>query len=405
MHDEWLEFLRTLVIPGNTKIVVLSFDGIGDAPYHEGKTTLEAAHTPNLDTLATRSELGLADPVGPGITPGSGPGHLAIFGYHPLIHTVGRGVLSALGIDFPLDSGDIAARGNFCTIDKGSGNILDRRAGRISTEECERLVMKLQDTLSNQHDIEIIVKPEREHRFVIIFRGDNLDPRITDTDPQKEGVAPLQARALDPAAERFAQIVNHTVSYIQQTLADEPIANMVLLRGFDRRPNLPLFPELYQIRALGIAAYPMYRGLARLVGMDVISSEDRTPTEFAWVQKKWDQYDYFFVHVKKTDSYGEDGNFEGKVKVLSDTDHYIPMLTGLNPDVFVVTGDHSTPAVLKAHSWHPVPFLLYSRYSRCDTTATFTELNCARGILGRFPMRYAMSLMLAHARRLQKYGA
>ena len=405
MRDAWLDFVKPLVIPGTSKIVLISFDGLGDAPFHEGKTALEAAHTPNLDTLAARAELGLADPVGPGITPGSGPGHLAMFGYDPLAFQVGRGVLSALGVDFPLTDTDIAARGNFCTIDPNSGRITDRRAGRIPTEECERLVKKIESSITGFGDLELILRPEREHRFVLILRGDGLHPDITDTDPQKVGVEPPPARARTPAAEPLAAAVNRFVEQVREILADEPRANMVLLRGFDRLPDLPRFPDLYRLRAVGIAVYPMYRGLARLVGMEVIEAEDKIAREFALVQKHWDAYDFFFVHIKKTDSYGEDGNFEGKVKVLSEADHYLPMLTGLNPDVLVVTGDHSTPALLGAHSWHPVPFLLASRFGRYDGTASFTELNCARGVLGRFPLRFGMSMMMAHAGRLKKFGA
>ncbi len=404
-HDPWLAFIRPLVVEADTKIVVLSFDGLGDAPFHEGKTALEAAHMPNLDTLATRSDLGIADPVGPGITPGSGPGHLAIFGYDPIVWNVGRGVLSALGVDFELEPGDIAARGNFCTVDPETGVVTDRRAGRIPTETCERLVQKLQQAVPEIDGITLILRPEREHRFVLILRGEGLDPGITDTDPQVTGVPPLEAQATRPEGERLARIVNQFVQRAREVLSEEQPANMVLLRGFDRRPAMPLFPDLYRLRAAGIAAYPMYRGLARLVGMDVYAAEDRVSQAFALVQKLWDEYDYFFVHVKKTDSYGEDGNFEGKVKVLEETDHYLPMLTGLNPDVLVVTGDHSTPALIGGHSWHPVPFMLYSRYTRHDATAHFTEMDCTRGSLGRFPLRYGLTMALAHARRLKKFGA
>lgn len=403
--DPWLYFLKSLVTRSDTKMVLISFDGLGDAPYHEGKTALEAAHTPNLDTLASRADLGLADPVGPGITPGSGPGHLAIFGYDPIVWNVGRGVLSALGVDFELESDDIAARGNFCTVDPSTGVILDRRAGRIPTETCERLIKKLQEAIPEIDGVEVILRPEREHRFVLILRGEDLQPGVRDTDPQVTGVKPLSPEAIRPEGERLAEIVAKFIDKAREVLADEEPANMVLLRGFDKKPDIPRFPELYQLRAAGFAAYPMYRGLARLVGMDVYAVEDKISHALAFVQKKWEDYDYFFIHVKKTDSYGEDGNFEGKVKILEETDRYLPMITGLNPDVLVVTGDHSTPALLSGHSWHPVPFLLYSRYTRHDSTARFTEMNCARGSLGRFPLRYGLSMMLAHGRRLKKFGA
>ncbi len=403
--DRWLQLLHDLVITHTTKMVVLSCDGLGDAPFHEGKTALEAAHTPNLDTLAQRSALGLADIVGPGITPGSGPGHLAIFGYDPLTVQVGRGVLSALGIDFPLQPDDIAARGNFATMDRDTGVIVDRRAGRIPTEECMRLTERLQREIPEIDGVQIFVRPEKKHRFVLVLRGEGLDPAVTDTDPQQPGLPPLEPQPQKPDAEKTAGILREFTRRAYAVLRDEPHANAVLLRGLDRRPDLPRFPDLYRLRAVGIAAYPMYRGLARLVGMEVIAAGEQVHQTFLEVQKHWDAYDYFFVHVKKTDSAGEDGDFEGKVRVLEEVDRALPILMGLNPDVLVVTGDHSTPAVLRSHSWHPVPFLLHSRYARFDATLRFTEMDCARGSLGRFPMRYAMAMILANAGRLKKFGA
>mgnify|MGYP000249114439 CR=1 FL=1 len=403
--DAWMSLLHELVVENTTKIVLLVCDGLGDAPFQGGKTALEAAQKPNLDALARRSALGLADPVGPGITPGSGPGHLALFGYDPLMYRVGRGVLSALGVGLELRSGDIAARGNFATIDPVTGIVTDRRAGRIPTDLCVRLCERLQAEIPSVEDVEVIVRPEKEHRFVLVLRGEDLDPDVTDTDPQREGVPPQEPRPRRPQAERTARILRTWVERARSVLVSETPANMVLLRGLDRRPELPAFPELYRLRAVGLAAYPMYRGLARLVGMDVVACDERAAGAFLEVQRRWDDYDFFFVHFKKTDSFGEDGNFEGKVKALEEVDKALPILLGLNPDVFAVTGDHSTPAVLKGHGWHPVPFLLFSRYERCDSSLTFTERDCARGTLGRFPLRYALAMLLANARRLQKFGA
>ncbi len=406
MHDEWLELIHSLAEETSTRIILLVLDGLGDAPFHEGKTALESAKTPNLDLLASRAELGLGYPVGPGITPGSGPGHLALFGYDPIHIQVGRGVLSALGVDFELQAYDIAARGNFCTVDPETGFVIDRRAGRIPTDLCIQLTGRLQEHFTRTFpDVQIFVLPEKEHRFALIIRSEGFDPSITDTDPQVTGQPPLRPRALKPEAEEFARFIDALIEETRKVLADQQQANMILLRGFDRKPDIPLFPDVYKLKPIGIAEYPMYRGLARLVGIPTVSYSGKISEAFKIVQQEWENYTFFFVHVKKTDSYGEDGNFTGKVKILEEVDHYLPMLMGLKPDVLVITGDHSTPALIKAHSWHAVPYLLSSPYTRYVSDLKFTERDCARGTLGRFPMRYSMSFAMAHAGKLKKFGA
>jgi len=398
------EFLRGLRTEATTKIVLMVLDGIGGLPQTpDGKTELETAATPNLDALAARSSLGLTDPIGPGITPGSGPGHLALFGYDPLQYVIGRGVLEALGIAFPLEDHDLAARGNFCTVD-AAGNLLDRRAGRIPTTECARLCAMLrQITLPG---VQVFVEPVQDYRFVLVLRGAGLSSDLSETDPQRLGVPPLPAHPLAPEAAPTADLINEFVAQAQVILAGQHPANMLMLRGFSRHPQIPSFAQAYGLRPAAIAVYPMYRGLARLVGMDLVEPLGKTPAdEFATLAAGWQDHDFFYVHIKGTDSAGEDGDFARKVSVVEEVDRALPALLALNPDVLMIGGDHSTPAVLKAHSWHPVPFLLYSRTCRPDAAAGFGERACAQGSLGRFPACLAMTLALAHAGRLTKFGA
>jgi 2,3-bisphosphoglycerate-independent phosphoglycerate mutase len=398
-----IELLSSLAQPADTKMVLLVLDGLGGLPRPEdGQTELEAAHTPNLDWLAARSALGLNQPVGPGITPGSGPGHLSLFGYDPLVYAIGRGVLEALGIGFDLQPDDIAARGNFCTVDAG-GRITDRRAGRIPTERSKLLVDRLKAIRLD--DVETFVEPVKEHRFVVVLRGDGLQTGLTETDPQRTGVPPLKMEALRPEAQRTADLFNAWIAWARDILQDEHPANMVTLRGPDKDPNLPKFPELYQLRAGAIAVYPMYRGVAKLVGMQVVPPPATTAEEFDVLAREWPNFDFFFVHVKPIDSRGEDGDFAAKAAVIEQVDALIPKLLDLDPDVVVVTGDHSTPWALRAHSWHPVPLLLYARTGRPDLIDRFGERACSRGSLGLLPAKHIIALMLAYAGRLQKYGA
>ncbi len=386
-----------------TRIVLLVLDGLGGLPHPEtGKTELETAKTPNLDKLVRMSTCGLVDPVSPGITPGSAPGHLGLFGYDPTTHIIGRGVLEALGIDFDLHKTDVAARGNFCTIDE-KGNVIDRRAGRISTEKC----IELSNLLSGIKikGVQVIVQPVKEHRFVLILRGTGLSPAVSETDPQLTGVPVRKAESLLPQARVTADMINEFVSAARKLLANHRPANMVLLRGFSQFPEIATMKELYQLTPAAIASYPMYRGLAKLVGMNVLNTGGSIEEELAILESNYANHDFFFVHIKKTDSAGEDGDFERKVKAIEEVDFLLPRLTALNPEVIVITGDHSTPAVLKGHSWHPVPVLLYSPSCRPDNIAHFAERTCSGGSLGRFPARELILLMMAHAGKFTKFGA
>jgi 2,3-bisphosphoglycerate-independent phosphoglycerate mutase len=398
------DLIKELRAEATTKIVLLVLDGLGGLPMTpDGKTELESASKPNLDALAARSTLGLTDPVGMGITPGSGPGHLALFGYDPFKHVIGRGTLEALGIDFPLEKSDLAARGNFCSVD-AAGKLTDRRAGRIPTSECVRLCDMLRQIVLP--GIQVFVEPVQDYRFVLVLRGPGLHDAMSETDPQRLGVSPLSAEPLSPEAAASAVLINSFISEARRLLADQRPANMVLLRGFSQHPRIPSFASVFGLKPAAIAVYPMYRGLARLVGMELLLVSGKTPAdEFACLKAHWNDYDFFYVHIKGTDSAGEDGDFARKASVIEEVDRALPALLDLNPDVLMVGADHSTPALLKSHSWHPVPFLLNARTCRPEGVAGFGERACARGGFGRFPAGQVMTAALAHAGRLAKYGA
>lgn len=398
------DFLKPLVMSAQTKIALIVLDGLGGLPLEpEGKTELETARTPNLDALAARSALGLADPVAPGVTPGSGPGHLGIFGYDPMKYEIGRGVLEALGIDFDLTAKDVAARGNFASVD-AAGLLTDRRAGRIATEVNQELV-KLLRTIKIP-GVEIFVETVKEHRFVFVMRGAGLGDALSETDPQKTGVPALPVKALNAKSRKAAKLVNQFIAQARKLLVDKHPANMILLRGFAKHPAIPSYQEVFGLRAAAIAVYPMYRGLAKLLGMKTLKVDGETVAdEFTTLEKNWNDFDFFYLHVKKTDSAGEDGDFARKVHVIEEVDALIPRLLALKPDVVIVTGDHSTPALLKSHSWHPVPVLMYSQFVRADGVAEFGERACARGSLGNLRAPELMPIALANAMRLTKFGA
>ena len=391
------------------KIVLLVLDGLGGLPLTpDGRTELETAHKPNLNKLAKEGSTGLSIPIRPGIEPGSGPAHLSLFSYDPVTYEIGRGVLEALGIGFELHPDDVAARGNFATVD-GNGTITDRRAGRISTEECERLTAKLQAATGNLlPGYEIFVLPVKEHRFAFILRGNGLGGKLTETDPLVTGKPPLPVldESNTDAGAHTADLINKWVDAARKVLSDEPKANSLNLRGLAKDPGLPRFQEIYGMRAAAIAVYPMYKGVARLVGMEPIHFEGERPEhEITALERVWNDYDFFFIHIKKTDSYGEDGNFDAKVHEIEAVDAVIPRIMALQPGAIIVTGDHSTPAKLRSHSWHPVPTLLWSATAMPDQTVEFGERACASGHLGIFHATHLVPQAMAHAGRLTRFGA
>ena len=396
------EELRDCYTSTPSKIVLLVVDGLGGLAHPDTRLSeLETAHIPNLDAMALESACGLTTPVLPGVAPGSGPGHLALFGYDPLKHMIGRGALEALGIDVALEPGDIAARGNFCMVD-GDGLLADRRAGRIPTQLsaplCERL-----DKIEID-GVQLDVFPVQDYRFVLRLRGEGLSEFISETDPQVTGAAPLTVKPLAPGATRTAALVNEFVAQAGKFLAEEERANMVLLRGFARLPDLPPMGDVYRLNTAGIAAYPMYRGLAEVAGMKVIPTGHTFGDEVETLRQNYNNHDFFFIHYKPADAAGEDGDFDAKVKCLEDLDPFIPQIRELEPDVFLVAGDHSTPAIMAAHSWHPVPFMLHSKLTRGEGVPGFNERTCAQGSVGSILATQVMLLAMSHAGKLNKYG-
>ena len=397
-----LEQLHDCYVSTSSKIILLVVDGLGGLPHPDtGRSELETANIPNLDAMARESACGMTTPVLPGVAPGSGPGHLALFGYDPLKYVIGRGALEALGIEVELRPGDVAARGNFCTVD-GEGNLVDRRAGRIPTEFsaplCERL-----DTIELP-GVQVDVFPVQDYRFVLRLRGEGLSELITETDPQITGVPAMPVKALEAGGEKTAGLVNEFVAQAGKLLAEEERGNMVLLRGWAQLPSLPPMGDVYRINPAGIAAYPMYRGLATVANMRIIPTGRTFSDEVDTLHQEFDNHDFFFIHYKPADAAGEDGDFDAKVKTLEDLDPLIPRIRELNPDVFMVAGDHSTPAIMAAHSWHPVPFMLNSKLTLGEGVPGFSERECNRGSIGSIPATQVMLLAMSHSGKLTKYG-
>ncbi len=396
--------IDSLATEHDSKIVFFIMDGLGGLPM-AGRTSteLQTARTPALDALAKRSSCGLIVPITHGVTTGSGPGHLALFGYDPVDYNVGRGVLEAAGIGFELTDRDVAVRGNFATVDS-DGNITDRRAGRLPTEENERICRKILDNI-RLPGVELFVKPVKEHRVLVVFRGDGLSGEIEDTDPQETGVPPLPPRATTDDAAKMASIAQDFIRQTARALADEPKANMVTLRGFAKHRPYPRMLDRYKLRSLCLANYPMYRGVSYLVGMDIHPVLPDVPAQIEAMREAWDRYDFFFIHAKTTDKTGEDGDYDAKVAAIEKLDPHVTEILDAKPDVLVVTGDHSTPSALKSHSWHPVPVLLNSEFARLSPVEGFDEVECLKGALGQFPAKDLIGLALAHAGRLKKFGA
>ncbi|NJD57146.1 MAG: 2,3-bisphosphoglycerate-independent phosphoglycerate mutase [Nitrospirae bacterium] len=400
------KLITRLAQKNSTKIVLVVLDGLGGLPLN-GRTELETAATPNMDRLAQVSACGLHTPVAPGITPGSGPGHLSLFGYDPLEHQIGRGILEALGLGLEITNADIAVRCNYATMKDGI--ITDRRAGRIPTDQSRKLTEMLQKNIPRIEDVELTFAPGMEHRMAVVMRFPNALGKdaadIPDTAPQLEGRQPLKPLGSMKSAEHVAAIAEQLINRAHDVLRHEEKANFILMRGFSGKPDIPTFEQAYGLRALAIATYPMYRGLAKLVGMQAPAIEGSVEDEIAFLKDNFDSYDFFFLHVKKVDSYGEDGNFSEKVKRIEEFDVLLPQIQAMKPDVLVITGDHSTPAIIKGHSWHPVPVFLHAPYVLGNLCASFSERECFKGEFGVFPTVQLMPLILANALRLRKFGA
>ncbi|HYE09232.1 MAG TPA: 2,3-bisphosphoglycerate-independent phosphoglycerate mutase [Patescibacteria group bacterium] len=405
--DSREHLIEKLVVQNNQKILLLVLDGIGDIPHRDyGKRTpLEYAITPNLDKLAKDSVMGRMIPVLPGVTPGSGPGHLGLFGYDPLQYQMGRGILEAAGLNMDIKDGDIAVRCNFASADE-NGVITDRRAGRISTEKCEELCSLISENIKEIDGVQIILRPSMQHRFVVVFRGQNLCDRLTDSDPLAEGKQPIEIKALDEKAAFTAQVANKFYQEVRKVIKDLKPANSLLMRGFSVRPRIPTMMDRFKLNSVCLASYPMYKGLSKLVGMTVIDEAGKNIEElFQKYCELHNKYDFFFIHVKYTDSNGEDGNFVQKAKIIEEVDKALPILLEKKPNVLCITGDHSTPAAMKAHSWHHVPVMINSSYCGADGAMRFTENECNNGGMGNMESKYLINYLLANAMKLNKYGA
>ncbi len=402
-----LELMKKLSLKSDSKIVFVVIDGLGGIRTAKRKTTeLETASVPNLDRIACQSACGKIVPVSTGITPGSGPAHLALFGYDPLLERfdIGRGVLEVLGLGLDLYEGEVAARGNFATADK-EGFIIDRRAGRISTEECERICQKLNTIDTGIEGVSVQIYPGKEHRFALILRGNNLCPHIADTDPQTVGAKAFNPVPLTEKAKKTAEIFKVIIQKFNAIISDEAKANQILLRGFSSLPDIPSMSEVFKLNTAAIAGYPLYRGVAKTVGMTILDTGSALNEELEILKKYYEKYDFFFFHIKKTDSFGEDGDFSKKVEILEEADVIIGEIAEMNPDVLIVTGDHSTPADMAVHSWHAVPFMIKSEFCSPDNVEYFNEESCSHGSLGIFEAKNIMELAMANAGKLSKFGA
>ena len=408
---ERIEILKELVEENNTKILLVVLDGVGDIPSIDNKTPLEKAETPNLDKLAKESTLGMHIPVLPGITPGSGPGHLAIFGYDPIKYQIGRGILEVLGVGLEVQNSDICIRANYAKVEERDGKliVIDRRAGRLSTEENKILTQKISENIKEIDGVKIFIKTGMEYRSAIVLRfphkvNENMC-NILETDSQKEGKEVISPEPLNEESKSVSEILKKFLNKVRGILKNEK-GNYLLLRGYSSPPKIPKFPEIYKLKALSIATYPMYKGLTKLVGMEVVDVNGYSiKDEINTLKNFYKDYDFIYLHIKKTDSYGEDGNFDEKVKVIEEFDSYLPEILSLNFDTICVTGDHSTPTVMKSHSFHPVPILIHSPYVFKYFSNRFNEKECLKGELGIIRGEDIISLLLAHSRRLKKFGA
>jgi 2,3-bisphosphoglycerate-independent phosphoglycerate mutase len=398
-----------LTLKTNAKLALVVLDGLGDLATREqgALTPLEAAATPNLDALAKVSAQGRMIPVAPGITPGSGPGHLGLFGYDPLEFQVGRGVIEALGLGVELKTGDVCARANFATLN-AQGIVTDRRAGRIPTETCEKLVALLSAKIQKIGDTEILIRAGKEHRFVVVFRGPGLEGPLTDADPNREGLPIPGVKPRDPqnaGQNKMAKLIADFYSQALPIIAPQKPANGFLMRGIAHQPHIPLFEDRYRLKPAALAVYPMYKGLSQLVGMKKIEGPQTIKEQFERYLAEYANFDFFFIHYKYTDKAGEDGNFAAKKKAIEDFDAALPVLLKKKPDVLAITGDHSTPCAMKGHSWHPQPVLLHSAYSGTDKLDRFTETGANLGSLGVFEAKFLIRLMQANAKMFDKFGA
>ena len=404
------------------KVVLVIIDGLGDRPISELKdqTPLEAANTPNLDYFATNGITGIMNAIDVGIRPGSDTSHLAIFGYDPETHYTGRGIFEAAGIGMELKKGDIALRGNFATVTEDL-IIVDRRAGRIEN------VSKLADALNGMKidGVRFFVKAGVMHRAGVVLRGSNLSHMVSDNDPHEVGVKVKQVKALDNTEEaKFtASVINKFLEEAHKILKEHEVnkkrrkerlleANYILLRGASKLTHFEPFEKKYKLKACCIAGAGLYKGIAKVLGMDVLQVKGATGTantdinaKFIAAKKALAKYDFVFVHIKYADNYAEDGNVFGKLKFIEKIDDALIHLIGIKDTLIVITADHSTPCKLKAHSGDPVPIVMFGEGVRTDKVKEFNERSCMQGGLGRIKGKDLMNEILNLIGKAKLYGA
>ena len=397
-------------------------DGLGDRPIPKlgRKTPLEYAKTPNLDAIARRGIIGAMNTIDIGVRPGSDTAHMAIFGYDPHVYYTGRGPFETAGLRMEHKDGDICFRVNMGTVDD-TLHIIDRRAGRIGDTSAfarELNGMKIDG-------VEFFVKAGTGYRMGMIMRGKKLSTHITDIDPGHVGKGVRMCEATDDTSEakRTAKILNTFVSRAHKLLKRMPVnidrqknglpqANYLLVRGAGVYPKLPRFFDKYGLRAACFAGAGLYKGIARLIGMDVVhvpgatgkpDSNIRAKVETAIKHRK--DYDFFFIHFKGADSCGEDGDVEGKIAYIEKIDDAVAPLLKLKNSLVVITADHSTPCTIKSHSADDVPIVIMGDEVRDDDVHEFSERTCAKGRMGHIKGMHVMPIILDLMGIAEKFGA
>ncbi len=398
------------------KIVFIVFDGLADRPIKElgNKTPLEVANKPNLDELAKRGVNGLLDIISPGKRIGSDVAHLSILGYDPYKYYTGRGPLEASGIGLELDSNDVAFRANFATVSEDF-TVIDRRAGRIKegTKELEKAI--------NEIDIgvDFIFKASVAHRGALVLKGKGLSDKVSDTDPHEVGVKVMEAKPLENTkeAKRTAEIINEFTKKVHEVLNNHrvnverakrglPKANIVLLRGAGRTPKLEPFEKRYGIKGACIAKTAIIKGIARLLGMEVIDSKEDFLERGKQIFEALNRNDFVLLNIKEPDEAGHDGNYEKKIKIIEEADKMIGMfLDYVEENYLVVLSDHTTPVSFRDHTGDEVPVLIAGPEVRSDDVTTFSERSVYKGYLNRIRALDLMTYMLNLTNRLEKYGA
>jgi len=410
-----------------SKVLIVLLDGLGDRPSRSlnGMTPLQMAHKPGLDELAAEGITGIMDPVAPGIPVGSDTGHLSILGYDPYRYYTGRGPLEALGAGMDLRPGDVAFRVNFATVGD-DWTVIDRRAGRISTEEARALGEAIREMAAGfDSEFRFEFLSTVEHRGVLVMRGDGLSDEVTDVDPHREGVKAEmpRPRSQTPEAERTARELERFLRRAREVLESHPLnvervkkglrpANAILPRGAGKMPKLPSLRERFGVSSVVIAGGALYRGVCRAAGMDVRIVPTATGTLNTDLNAKFNAafeslrtYDLVFLHIKGTDTASHDRNPAVKASFIEKVDRELRARIDQLQDVVVcVTGDHTTSSIDGRHHGDPVPILIWGEGVRRDKVVRFDEVSCADGALGRIRGLDVMNVLMDLVGRVEMFG-